>query len=138
MTQYGKTLPAKRATQAHVDSRTCTTGRAVRSVFHAVDAQVVVGFTPQSTFSRSQLVRTSDGYQRRVLISALEIFGYQVRQMDVAAGQCDRCCLLTCTVHLPTITTVGGLGTEPLSLQIDTILQYDVTGCQQEAVTQTP
>ena len=76
---HGGIVRAKRATQAHVDSRSCTLGRAVRSVFHAVDAHVVVGFTPQSTFSRSQLVRTSDGYQRRALTSSLDIFGYQVR-----------------------------------------------------------
>ena len=78
--QCGKAVHAKRAIQPLVDSRKCTLGRAVRSVFHAVDAHVVVGFTPQSTFSRSQLVRTSDGYQRRALISSLDIFGYQVRQ----------------------------------------------------------
>jgi hypothetical protein len=51
---------------------------AVRTVFHAVDATVIVGFTPQSTFSRTGLVRASDGYQRQALISSLDIFGYQV------------------------------------------------------------
>jgi hypothetical protein len=47
-----------------------------------VDAVVVVGFTPQSTFSRSGLVRSSDGYLRQSLISSLDIFGYQVQPMN--------------------------------------------------------
>lgn len=94
----------------------------MRTVFHAVDAHVVVGFTPQSTFSRSGLVRTSDGYQRRALISSLEIFGYQVRRGAHHEGCGSNPAVNDVSSKRPLRSlqpgmTCGGLGMDPVSVQ---------------------